>query len=90
MCNKAVDNYLHALEFFLDCDISQKMCNEAINTHPSTTQYVPDQFKTQEMFVTAINRCFFFVFDSILDRYKTQEMYDIVVSLYPFLNSTLP
>ena len=27
----------------------------------------------------------FFVFDSIPDQYKTQEVYDIVVSLYPFL-----
>ena len=26
-----------------------------------------------------------FVFDSILDQYKTQEICDIVVSLYPFL-----
>ena len=27
----------------------------------------------------------FFVFDSIPDQYKTQEICDIVVSLYPFL-----
>ena len=27
----------------------------------------------------------FFVFDSIPDQYKTQEMCDVVVSLYPFL-----
>ena len=32
----------------------------------------------------AVHRCFF-VFDSILDQYKTQEIYDIVVSSYPFL-----
>ena len=28
---------------------------------------------------------FFFVFDSILDQYKTQEICDKVVSLYAFL-----
>ena len=32
----------------------------------------------------AVHRCFF-VFDSILDQYKTQEICDIVVSSYPFL-----
>ena len=26
MCNKAVDNYPHALEFVLECDKSQKEC----------------------------------------------------------------
>ena len=33
---------------------------------------------TQEMFDKAVNRCFF-VFDSIPDRHKTQEMYDRVL-----------
>ena len=32
----------------------------------------------------AVNRCFF-VFDSILDQYKTQEMCDTVVSEDPSL-----
>ena len=27
----------------------------------------------------------FFVFDAVPDQYKTQEICDIVVSLYPFL-----
>ena len=31
----------------------------------------------------AVHRCFS-VFDSIPDRYKTQEICDIAVSLYPF------
>ena len=32
----------------------------------------------------AVHRCFF-VFDSIPDQYKTQEICDQAVSLYPFL-----
>ena len=32
----------------------------------------------------------FFVFDSIPDWYKTQEMYDRVVSEDPFFDSILP
>ena len=34
---------------------------------------------TQKMFDEAVNRCFF-VFDSILNQYKSQEMCDRVVS----------
>ena len=32
MCNEAVDNYAHALEFVPDCYKTQKMCNKAVNT----------------------------------------------------------
>ena len=32
----------------------------------------------------AVNKCVF-VFDSTRDQYKTQEICDVVVSLYPFL-----
>ena len=39
---------------------------------------------TQKMCDEALNRCYF-VFDCIPDRYKTQEMCDIVVSEDPFL-----
>ena len=30
MCNKAVDNYSHALEFVPECYKTQKMCDKAI------------------------------------------------------------
>ena len=36
-----------------------------------------------------VNR-YVFVFDSIPDQYKTQELYDIVVSLYSFLIAYYP
>ena len=36
MCNKAVDNYPHALEFVSECYKTQKMCDKAVNTYPST------------------------------------------------------
>ena len=32
----------------------------------------------------------FFVFDFIPDQYKTQEICDVFVSLYPFFDSILP
>ena len=39
---------------------------------------------TQKMCDKAVDRCFF-VFDSIPDQYKTQKMFDIVVSEDPSL-----
>ena len=41
MCNKAVDNYAHALEFLPDCYNTQKMCNKAVNTSLSAQLFVP-------------------------------------------------
>ena len=36
MCNKAVDNYHHALEFVPECYKTHKMCGKAVNTYHST------------------------------------------------------
>ena len=48
------------------------------------SRFVPNLFKNQEMHNGVVHRCFF-VFDSILDQYKIQEICDIVVFLHPFL-----
>ena len=32
MCNKAVDNEPHALEFIPECFMTQEMCDKVINT----------------------------------------------------------
>ena len=42
MCNKAIDNYTHALEFVPHCHMTQKVSDKAVDTHPSTIEYVPD------------------------------------------------
>ena len=82
MCNKAVDNYPHALEFVPECFVTKKMYDRAINTYPSTIN-VSECFTTQEMCNEAVNK-YFFVFDSIADQYITQEICDRVVSEDPF------
>ena len=41
--------------------MTQKMCDKDVNIHPSTIEYVPDQFKDQEMCDKAADK---FVFDS--------------------------
>ena len=38
MCNKAVDNYSHALKFVPDCYMTEKMYDKAVNTHSSTIE----------------------------------------------------
>ena len=39
MCNKAVDNYTHALKLVANCYKTQEMCDKPVNTYPSTIQF---------------------------------------------------
>ena len=48
------------------------MCNKFVITYPSTMQFFPDQFKTQEMCNKAVDTCLF-AFGSVPDQYITQE-----------------
>ena len=77
MCNKAVDNYPHALEFVPECCKTQNV-HKAVDTYLSRKKIGPECFTTQEMCNNAVNRCFF-VFVSIPHRYKTQEICDKAV-----------
>ena len=45
MCNKPVDNYHHAFEFFPECFMTQKMCDKAVNTYLSTAKFVAECYK---------------------------------------------
>ena len=45
VCDKAADNYPHALKFIPDCYMNHKMCDKAGNTYHSTIQLVPDYYK---------------------------------------------
>ena len=61
MCDKAVDNYAHALEFAPDYYKTQKMCNKTVNTNTylSTIIFVPECYKTQEIiYDKAVDACF--------------------------------
>ena len=59
------------------------MCDKVANTYPSTIEYVPDRFKTQEMCDKAVDKCHF-VFDSVPDQFKTLKMCNKIVSDDPF------
>ena len=42
MCEKAVDNYVHVLEFVRECYKTQKMCDKAVDICLFAFDYVPD------------------------------------------------
>ena len=42
MCNKAVDNSPHELEFVPECYKTQKMCDKGVDTDFRTIQFVPE------------------------------------------------
>ena len=58
MCNKAANNYPHALELALEWYKTQKICDKVVDTYPSTIKFVLECFMTQEMCDKAVNRCF--------------------------------
>ena len=49
MCDKAIDNDPHALEFVPECYKTHTMCDRAVDTHPSTIQFVPECYKTHSV-----------------------------------------
>ena len=48
------------------------MCDKDVSTYPFPIKFVPECYKTQEMRDKAVKR-WFFVFDSVPNRYKNQE-----------------
>ena len=54
-CNKANDNYPHALEFVPECYKIKKVCDKSVNTCPSIIKFVPECLITQEMCDEAVN-----------------------------------
>ena len=46
MCNKAVDNYLHALEFVPERYMTQKVCDKDVDTRPPSIKYAHEDCKT--------------------------------------------
>ena len=69
MCDKAVDNYLHAIKPVPDCHVAQTS-DKAVNTYHSAMQFVPYCYKTQETCDRAVHKCFV-AFTYIPDRYET-------------------
>ena len=72
ICNKAVGNYSHAIEYFSEFYKTQTMWDKAVYTFPSTLKFLPECCKAKEMCHRAVHTCFF-VFDVTLDKHQTEE-----------------
>ena len=66
MCDKALDNYPHALKFVPDFYKTKKMFDKVVSSHPCSIQFVPECYNTQEICEKAVNISFS-VFDSFRD-----------------------
>ena len=62
MCNKAVDNYPHPLEFVPYCYMTQEMCDKVVNTYSSTIKLVSECCKDKKMSDKSLNKCFLAIF----------------------------
>ena len=61
MCNKAVDNYLHTLEFVPKCYKTQKLCDKAVSSYNSRISIFRNCYKFQEMYDEAVNGYFLYL-----------------------------
>ena len=84
ICNKAGDNYPHALVFVPECYDTQKMCDKAVDIHHNKYNMFLNAIRLKKCVIKRLIDVFF-VPDAIPDQYKTQKTCDIVVSVYPFL-----
>ena len=72
-CNKTVENYPHALEFFPECYRTHKICNKAFQKCCLAYINIPDRYKTQEMCDRVIYKDRLRLFIIFLpDQYQTQ------------------
>ena len=67
MCDRAADNYAHALRFVPKYSKTLTMCDKVVDTSPSGIQFVPECYKAQKIFDKTVDTCFY-VFDSAPDQ----------------------
>ena len=80
ICNKSFDNYVHALEFDLNCYKTHKMCNKAVNTFTSAMQFVPECCKCMLKLLIYVLFCLILFLIDI----RLKKMCDKAVSNDPF------
>ena len=57
----------------------QKICEKIVEKAPWMLEYVPEQFKTQEMCDKALEETPYYMLGHVPDQFKTQEMCDEVI-----------
>ena len=69
MCNKAIENYPHALEYVSECYKTQKMCDKADDIFHSTIRFVAECYKTNEICHRAVIDAFLYLILFLIDIY---------------------
>ena len=73
--NKAIENYLHALEYVPECYKTHEICDKAVDAYPSTIEFVPNCYKTKEQFIEQFIAAFLhlilFLINTKLKKYVT-------------------
>ena len=84
MCDKAVENYSHALEFVPECDKTKKCVIKLLILILLQYNLFSNAIRLKKCVIEQFMDAFLYLFDSIPDKYKTQEIYNN--SLYfPFI-----
>ena len=61
MFNKEVDNYPHALEFYLEYYKTHEMCYRAVHRWFFVFEYIPDPHKSQEICDIVVSLYYFLI-----------------------------
>ena len=73
MCNKAIENYPHALEYVPECYTTKEMCHRVVHRCFFVFDSLPDKCKTRDICNLAVS--FYFLFKVFCAyKYITQEM----------------
>ena len=65
------------------------MCDKAVDDDPNALEFIPDQYKTQEMCDKAVDD-YSVAIEFVPDRYKSKEMCDKIISENPFMLKYCP
>ena len=60
------------------------MLDKAVNTYPSTIEFVPECYKTQEMSNKAVNRCFLHLIILLIDIKHKKCVTDLFLKIFLF------
>ena len=60
------------------------MLDKAVNTYPSTIEFVPECYKTQEMSNKAVKRCFLHLIILLIDIKHKKCVTDLFLKIFLF------
>ena len=67
----------------------KKTCKHVLKKLPYLLRYVPDRYKTEQMYSKAVHT-YFSTINSVLERFMTQEICDQVADVYFLVFDSIP